>query len=108
MGNLLTAEQAAARLGICERTLRKLRQRGEIAYIALTDRKFAYTEADCDEFLSARRRKDEPCPSPSHLRGRRISSMTSRSKASGFMDLPGVRPSATRKRSSTTSAAKSC
>jgi hypothetical protein len=108
MADLLTAEQAAARLGMCERTLRKLRQRGEIAYIALTDRKFAYTEADCEDFLSARRRKDEPCPSPSHLRGRRISSMTSRSKVRDFMDLPGVRPSGTRKRTSTTSGAKSC
>lgn len=54
MTDLLTAEQAAARLGMCERTLRKLRQKGEISYIALTDRKFAYAQDDCASLLRAR------------------------------------------------------
>ena len=96
MGALLTAEQAAERLGMCERTLRKLRQRGEIAYIALTDRKFAYTEADCDEFLAARRRKEQPCPFVK-TPARRTGSTTSRGMGSGFMAQQASRRAEMRK-----------
>lgn len=40
---LLTAEQAAARLGMCERTLRRLRQRGEIGYVAVAGTVFLHS-----------------------------------------------------------------
>ena len=83
---LLTADQAAERLGISERTLRKLRQRGDIAYVPVSDRLIRYDEADCEAYLASRRRTDEPCPSPSKTNVRRIGNMTSRGIGSGFMD----------------------
>jgi len=84
MTELLTAEQAAARLSMSERTLRKLRQSGAIAYIALTDRMFRYTPEDCDEYLAACHRRDGPPPT-AKIRARHTSSMTSR-RQRGFMD----------------------
>lgn len=68
--NLLTADEAAARLDMSERTLRRIRQRGDIAYIALTDRKFRYTPEDCDAYLAACRRQDAPPPRPTRVAGR--------------------------------------
>ena len=94
MGELLTPEQAAARLDMCERTLRKLRQTGEIAYIAVTGRKFRYTPEDCDAFLAERRRKEAPCPS-AKIQGRRTSNTTSKSTSAGFMALRTARRNAT-------------
>ena len=82
---LLTADQAAARLGISERTLRKLRQRGDIPYVPVTDRLIRYDEADCEAYLASRRRTDEPCPSPSKTNVRRIGNMTSSAASAGFM-----------------------
>lgn len=58
---LLTADEAAERLGICERTLRRLRQKGEIAYIALTER--AYHE----RFMKHHLRGDWFSPHPDIL-----------------------------------------
>ena len=91
---LLTAEEAAARLGMCERTLRKLRQNGDIAYIAITGRKFRYTPEDCDEFLAARRRKEAPCQSVK-IRARHIGNTTSNGTRSGFMAQRAARRAAT-------------
>ncbi len=70
--SLLTADQAAARLGMSERTLRRIRQRGDIAYIALTDRKFRYTPEDCDAYLAACRRLDAPPMKPARAAGRTV------------------------------------
>lgn len=81
---LLTSIEAAERLRICERTLRKARQRGEIAYIAVSDRRVAYTVEDCDAYIESRRRRDEKCPSTKTL-GRRIGNTTSSTRSGGFM-----------------------
>ncbi len=74
--NLLIADEAAARLDMSERTLRRIRQRGDIAYIAyiayiaLTDCKFRYTPEDCDAYLAACRRRDARPPRPTRIAGR--------------------------------------
>ena len=61
---MLTSAEAADRLGISDRTLRKLRQEGEIRYIAITDRKILYRPEDCDEYIENRIRRDTPMPKP--------------------------------------------
>lgn len=58
---LLTEEQAAARLLLCPRTLRRLRQAGEIRYVALAGRKIAYRAEDCQAYIEQRLRQD-PAP----------------------------------------------
>jgi hypothetical protein len=80
---LLTADEAAARLDMSERTLRRIRQRGDIAYIALTDRKFRYTPEDCDAYLAARRRLDAPPMKPARAAGRTV---VKRSMHGDFME----------------------
>jgi excisionase family DNA binding protein len=95
MSDLLTASQAAARLNISERTLRKLRQSGQIPYIALTDRLFRYTTEDCDEYVATRRRKEGQCPSVKIL-GRRTGCNVS-DDSIGFMALRAKRKNATQK-----------
>jgi hypothetical protein len=66
---LLTEEQAAARLLMNPRTLRKLRQAGEIRYVALVGRKIAYRLEDCDAFVEQRLRLATPLDLP-RLAGR--------------------------------------
>ena len=61
---LLTPEQAARRLHVSERTLRDLKKRGLIRYVAVTERIIRYRVEDCEEYLSARVRQDEPCQKP--------------------------------------------
>lgn len=90
MSDLLTADQAAARLNISERTLRKLRQTGEIAYIALTDRLFRYTIEDCDKYIASRRRIESPRPSVKAII-RRPGSRIVTGTSPGFMALRGTR-----------------
>lgn len=92
---LLTAEEAAARLGICERTLRELRKKGDIGYVAVTPSRFRYTEEDCDAFIESRRRKDETCPS-AKTPARRIGNTTSSSRNGGFMARLAAQGSGTR------------
>lgn len=72
---LLTSRQAAAELGVGERTLRDLRRRGLIAYVALTDRLIMYRPEDCADYLASRSRRNEPCskPEPSGARPRATS-----------------------------------
>ncbi len=97
MSDLLTADEVAARLNISERTLRKLRQTGKIAYIALTDRLFRYTTEDCDEYVASSRRIDSPRPlakASARCSGRLIM----RGDQPGFMALQAARKDATRKR----------
>lgn len=57
---LLTEEQAAERLLIHPRTLRKLRQAGEIRYVALAGRKIAYRPEDCTAYVERRLRQAPP------------------------------------------------
>jgi excisionase family DNA binding protein len=90
---LLTANQAAARLDISERTLRKLRQAGAIPFIAVSERVFRYDAADCEEYLLNRKRTETLCPSPSKILGRRITSTTSRGTSGGFMAQRAARQS---------------
>jgi len=83
---LLTAAEAAARLKMCERTLRRLRQKGAIPYYETGGRSYSYSVEDCDNYLASRRRQDEaPCPHPSNPPIRRTGSTTSRSASVGFM-----------------------
>jgi hypothetical protein len=57
---LLTEEQAADRLLMHPRTLRKLRQSGEIRYVALAGRKIAYRPEDCEAYIQSRVRQSDP------------------------------------------------
>lgn len=66
---LLTEEQAAERLLMHPRTLRKLRQEGKIRYVALTARKIAYKPEDCLAFVESRA-KQEPETRPRSRPGR--------------------------------------
>ena len=61
MTQLLTENEAAARLRIGERTLRGIRQRGEIRYILIGARKIFYRPEDCEEYLAARVRVEDAC-----------------------------------------------
>lgn len=57
---LLTEEQAAEQLLLHPRTLRKLRQSGQIRYVALAGRKIAYRPEDCQAYVEARLRLETP------------------------------------------------
>ncbi|WP_339345530.1 helix-turn-helix domain-containing protein [uncultured Sphingomonas sp.] len=85
---LLTPQEAAARLHLCTKTLRRLRREGHIRYVAITDRKILYRPEDCDEFVASRARKAAECPSTSRITHKakprasgRILSFTARRKA---------------------------
>ena len=62
MTALLTPEEAARRLRVSTKTLRQLRQAGEIRYVAVTERRIFYRPEDCDDFLERRSRLDTPAP----------------------------------------------
>ncbi|WP_375194754.1 helix-turn-helix domain-containing protein [Sphingobium sp.] len=62
---LLTPTEAAKRLHISDKTLRRLRQQGHIRYVAITERKIRYRPEDCDAYVSARVREDDQCQSTS-------------------------------------------
>lgn len=68
MSDLLTHDQAAARLRVCPKTLRQLRQQGLIRYVAVTQRKIFYRPEDCDAYLESRVRVDVPAE-PTRRRG---------------------------------------
>ena len=53
---LISEEEAAERLLMHPRTLRKLRQAGEIRYVALAGRKIAYRPEDCEAYVESRTR----------------------------------------------------
>lgn len=59
---LLTEEQAAERLLMHPRTLRKLRQAGAIRYVALTGRRVAYRPEDCLAYVESRARQEQTSP----------------------------------------------
>ena len=62
---LLTPLEAAKRLHISDKTLRRLRQQGHIRYVAITERKIRYRPEDCDAYVAARVREEPECPSTS-------------------------------------------
>ncbi|WP_375292436.1 helix-turn-helix domain-containing protein [Sphingomonas melonis] len=92
VNELLTPEQAAARLHVCTKTLRRLRDDGHIRYVAITDRKIRYRPEDCDDYVAARARKAPECPSTSR-KTRRISTSTSSGKVVAFTGRRVPRPS---------------
>lgn len=51
---LLSEAEAAKALLICTRTLRRLRQRGEIRFVAITSRSVAYRPEDLQAFVEKR------------------------------------------------------
>ena len=57
MTALLTPAEAAAQIGVCTKTLHKLRERGLIHYVAVTDRKIMYRPQDCEAYLESRVRR---------------------------------------------------
>jgi hypothetical protein len=71
MTTLLTPEQAAARIGVCAKTLRAIRQRGAIRYVAVTPRKIFYRPEDCDAYLEACVRVETAPPPTNRKRGGR-------------------------------------
>ncbi|WP_413714853.1 helix-turn-helix domain-containing protein [Sphingobium sp. B2D3C] len=81
---LLTPAQAAARLHISDKTLRRLRQQGHIRYVAITERKIRYRPEDCDAYVASRVRENEQCQSTSR-KTRRSTSTTSNIVAADFM-----------------------
>ncbi|WP_147036068.1 helix-turn-helix domain-containing protein [Sphingomonas aquatilis] len=90
MMELLTPEEAAKRIHVCTKTLRRLRQDGHIRYVAITDRKIRYRPEDCDEFIASRARKAPECLSTSR-KTRRISTSTSSGRVVAFTDRRGQR-----------------
>ena len=82
---LLTPMEAAARLHISDKTLRRIRQQGHIRYVALTERKIRYRPEDCDAYLASRVREDEPCQFTKR-RNQRTGSMTSNIVVGDFTD----------------------
>ncbi|UKK84715.1 helix-turn-helix domain-containing protein [Sphingopyxis sp. BSN-002] len=68
MTQLLTEMEAATRLRIGERTLRSIRQRGEIRYVLIGARKIFYRPEDCEEYLAARLRVEQSCPTNRKVR----------------------------------------
>ena len=69
---LLTEEQAAERLLLTPRTLRKLRMAGQIRYVALTDRRIAYKPEDCIAYIESRMRQEEPAHPEKRRTGRAV------------------------------------
>lgn len=61
MSQLLTEPEAAERLRIGERTLRDIRKRGGIRYVLIGARKIFYRPEDCDEYVAAHVRVEQPC-----------------------------------------------
>lgn len=88
MQDLLTADQAAACLGICTRTLREHVRAGELAFIPTgrgpTRQRRMFHPADLDAFIDNRRRYE--CP-PIALKANRTSDTTSSYKAIDFKAL---------------------
>ncbi|WP_211258284.1 helix-turn-helix domain-containing protein [Sphingomonas sanxanigenens] len=79
---LLTEDEAAERLRLCSRTLRKERHAGRLPYV-LIGRAVRYTISDLESFIE-RARQDQPaCPSTGP-KTRRIGNTTSSSKVVAF------------------------
>lgn len=62
MKDLLNPREAAEKLHISERTLRDLKKRGAIRYVALTERRIMYRPDDLADYINGRVRCDEQEP----------------------------------------------
>lgn len=82
---LLTPDEAAKRLHISDKTLRRIRQQGHIRYVALTERKIRYRPEDCDAYVASRIREDEQCQFTKR-QNQRTGSMTSNIVVGDFTD----------------------
>lgn len=60
---LLTEAEAAERLRVCQRTLRKARQSGLLHYVAI-GRAVRYTVDDLESFVATLRQVQSHCPKP--------------------------------------------
>jgi excisionase family DNA binding protein len=69
MPRLLTSEEAAERLHISTKTLRQLRARGLIRYVAVTERKILYRAEDVDAFIESKVRQEPAAPAPTRRAG---------------------------------------
>jgi hypothetical protein len=58
--SLLTEAEAAQELSISPRTLRALRKKGVIRYVALSARTIRYRPEDCEEYIAASVRVESP------------------------------------------------
>lgn len=63
MTDLLTERDAAEKLHVCTRTLRRLRQSGAIRYVSVTPRTILYRPEDVAAFVE-QRTKLEQSPAP--------------------------------------------
>ena len=80
---LLTPLEAAARLHVSDKTLRRLRQQGLIRYVAITERKIRYRPEDCDAYIQSRVREEDQCQFTSR-QTRQSTSTTSNIVAADF------------------------
>lgn len=71
---LLAPEEAADRISVCTKTLRRLRAQGLIRYVAVTERKIMYRPEDCDAFLESRVRMEPPSEPTRRRSARRLRS----------------------------------
>ena len=68
----LTHDAAAAHLHVCPKTLRSLRQRGLIPYVAVTARKKLYRIDDLDAYLADQRKTDIYLPTARRRPSKRL------------------------------------
>src|SRR5260221_9628468 len=100
--NLLTLNEAAARLRITPDQVKGLVDDGKLKYINVGRGKktprYRFAETDLADFIDARRTREEPRWQFSKRPGRRSTSMTQSSKVIGFAALREQRTSAKLKR----------
>lgn len=64
LDDLLTPEEAAARMKVCTKTLRQFRRQGLIRYVAITARTIRYRPEDCAAFIASRVTLDDAAIAP--------------------------------------------
>ena len=85
---LLTEDEAAERLKLCTKTLRKARQRGELSFVRF-GRNVRYSESDLAQYIE----RSRECPSIS-APARRTGNTHSRSMVFDFEEVRARRTSA--------------
>jgi excisionase family DNA binding protein len=80
---LLTEPEAAERLRVCTRTLRKARKEGTLHYV-LIGRSVRYTVQDLESFGEGLRKVEPACPPPASTRRTSVS----RAKRTGAVIVP--------------------
>jgi hypothetical protein len=74
---LLTEADAAERLAVCQRTLRKARQNGLLPYI-LIGRAVRYTMADLESYIQTLRQAAKPCTPTTSIARRNVKRSSAR------------------------------